>query len=119
MRSETESSPLEVSKTTKPPRLILEGLYAFSPNRETLGGTSYRMVENTGNSLVDCPSGEESERDFLLEKGVRYLFFTHRGGQGKQSDSLQSWLDCEIILQEQEAYLLPHRQITVFQQQIQ
>ncbi|MDJ0527088.1 MAG: MBL fold metallo-hydrolase, partial [Microcystis sp. M53600_WE12] len=35
MRSETESSPLEVSKTTKPPRLILEGLYAFSPNRET------------------------------------------------------------------------------------
>ncbi len=35
----------------------------------------------------------------LLEKGVRYLFFTHRGGQGKQSDSLQSLLDCEIILQ--------------------
>ena len=119
MRSETESSPLEVSKTTKPPRLILEGLYAFSPNRETLGGTSYLIVENTGNILVDCPSCEESERDFLLEKGVRYLFFTHRGGQGKQSDSLQSLLDCEIILQEQEAYLLPHRQITVFQQQIQ
>jgi hypothetical protein len=119
MRSETESSPLEVSKTTKPPRLILEGLYAFSPNRETLGGTSYLIVENTGNILVDCPSCEESERDFLLEKGVRYLFFTHRGGQGKQSDLLQSLLNCEIILQEQEAYLLPHRQITVFQQQIQ
>ena len=119
MRSETESSPLEVSKTTKPPRLILEGLYAFSPNRETLGGTSYLIVENTGNILVDCPSCEESERDFLREKGVRYLFFTHRAGQGKQSDSLQSLLNCEIILQEQEAYLLPHRQITVFQQQIQ
>ncbi len=70
MRSETESSPLEVSKTTKPPRLILEGLYAFSPNRETLGGTSYLIVENTGNILVDCPSCEESERDFLLEKRI-------------------------------------------------
>jgi glyoxylase-like metal-dependent hydrolase (beta-lactamase superfamily II) len=118
MRSETESSPLEVGKTSKPPRLILEGLYAFSPNRETLGGTSYLILENTGNILVDCPSLDSSERDFLLEKGVRYLFFTHRGGHGKQIDHLQSLLDCEIIVQEQEAYLLPHRQITVFQQEI-
>jgi glyoxylase-like metal-dependent hydrolase (beta-lactamase superfamily II) len=118
MRSETESSPLEVGKTAKPPRLILEGLYAFSPNRETLGGTSYLILENTGNILVDCPSLDSSDRDFLLEKGVRYLFFTHRGGHGKQIDHLQSLLDCEIIVQEQEAYLLPHRQITVFQQEI-
>jgi glyoxylase-like metal-dependent hydrolase (beta-lactamase superfamily II) len=118
MRSETESSPLEVGKTAKPPRLILEGLYAFSPNRETLGGTSYLILENTGNILVDCPSLDSSERDFLLEKGIRYLFFTHRGGHGKQIDHLQSLLDCEIIVQEQEAYLLPHRQITVFQQEI-
>jgi hypothetical protein len=87
MRSETESSPLEVSKTTKPPRLILEGLYAFSPNRETLGGTSYLIVENTGNILVDCPSCEESERDFLLEKGVRYLFFYPSRGSGETERS--------------------------------
>jgi glyoxylase-like metal-dependent hydrolase (beta-lactamase superfamily II) len=118
MRSETESSPLEVGKPAKPPRLILEGLYAFSPNRETLGGTSYLILENTGNILVDCPSIEDSDRDFLLEKGVRYLFLTHRGGLGKQIDHLQSLLNCEIIVQEQEAYLLPHRQITVFQQEI-
>lgn len=118
MRSETESSPIEVGKTAKPPRSILEGLYAFSPSRETLGGTSYLIVENTGNILVDCPSLEDSNRNFLLETGVRYLFLTHRGGHSQQIDRLQSLLDCEIILQEQEAYLLPQRQITVFQQQI-
>jgi hypothetical protein len=79
MRSETESSPLEVSKTTKPPRLILEGLYAFSPNRETLGGTSYLIVENTGNILVDCPGCDESERDFLREKGSVTYFLPIAG----------------------------------------
>jgi glyoxylase-like metal-dependent hydrolase (beta-lactamase superfamily II) len=118
MRSDSESFPLEVTKTAKPPRLILEGLYAFPPSRETLGGTSYLIVENTGNILVDCPSLEDANQNFLLETGVRYLFLTHRGGHSQQIDRLQSLLDCEIILQEQEAYLLPERPITVFQQQI-
>jgi glyoxylase-like metal-dependent hydrolase (beta-lactamase superfamily II) len=118
MGLDSESPSLEAGKISKPPRSILEGLYAFSPNRETLGGTSYLIVENTGNILVDCPSLEDSYGDFLREKGVRYLFLSHRGGHSKQVDRLQSLLDCEIIVQEQEAYLLPHRQITVFQQEI-
>jgi glyoxylase-like metal-dependent hydrolase (beta-lactamase superfamily II) len=118
MRSDLDPADGEGLKTPKPPRSILEGLYAFPPSRETLGGTSYLIVENTGNILVDCPALAESHLAFLLEKGVRWLFLTHRGGHGKRIDHLQSLIECEILLQEQEAYLLPDTKLTVFQREV-
>ena len=33
---------------TKPPRLILPGIFAFAPNRDTLGATSYLIVDKSG-----------------------------------------------------------------------
>ena len=53
----------------KAPRLVLPSIYAFGPNRETLGGTAYLIVENTGNILVDCPLWEEKNQDFLQSQG--------------------------------------------------
>ncbi|ACK72378.1 beta-lactamase-like protein [Gloeothece citriformis PCC 7424] len=103
---------------SKPPRLILEGLYAFAPNRETLGGTSYFIVENTGNILIDCPAWENINQQFLINHGVRWLFLTHRGGISKQLKLMQSVLNCEVIIQEQEAYLLPEVPLTSFVQEI-
>ncbi|WP_422662029.1 MBL fold metallo-hydrolase [Pannus brasiliensis] len=102
------------ARTPKPPRSIVEGLYAFPPNRETLGGTSYLIVENSGNILVDCPPLEDTYLAFLMDRGVRWWVFTHRGGHGKSIERLRKRLDCEILIQEQEAYLLPDTELTAF-----
>ncbi|MCU0534999.1 MAG: MBL fold metallo-hydrolase [Hydrococcus sp. Prado102] len=111
---------------TKSLRNILEGLFAFPPNRETLGGTAYFIVEKAGNILIDCPAGDwalptlrdrEYER-FMLEKGgVRWLFLTHRGGIGKNVKQMQSLFGCEVLIQEQEAYLLPEVNVTRFERE--
>lgn len=106
-----------MNKPVKSPRTVLESLYAFSPNRETLGGTSYLIVENAGNILIDCPAWDELTQQFLLLKGVRWLFLTHRGGHGKRIKQIQSTLNCEVIVQEQEAYLIPECEVTTFARQ--
>jgi glyoxylase-like metal-dependent hydrolase (beta-lactamase superfamily II) len=107
--------PQESSILTKSPRVILEDLFAFSPNREILGGTAYFIVEKAGNILVDCPTWNEENQQFLLKKGgVRWLFLTHRGGIGKHVQQMRSVLECEVIIHEQEAYLLPEIPVTTF-----
>ena len=107
----TPSSP-----ETKSPRPILEGIFAFPPNRETLGGTSYFIVENEGNILIDCPAWNEVNVQFMAKHGgVKWLFITHRGGIGQQVSSMQATLSCEVVIQEQEAYLLPEVKVTTFE----
>ena len=104
----------------KPPREILEGIYAFPPNRDTLGGTSYFVRGKEGNILVDCPNWKEKEQfqEFCQEQGgVRWLFITHREAMS-QVRSIQSDLNCEVVVQEQEAYLLPEVTVTSFQEEI-
>jgi hypothetical protein len=108
----------KVHKSIKPPRLILERLFAFAPNRETLGGTAYFILEKAGNILIDCPAIEEENQQFLQENGgVRWLFFTHRGGIGKQVKQMQAALGCDVLIQEQEAYLLPEIAVTTFERE--
>lgn len=106
------------SRLEKKPRQLLNGLFAFSPNRETLGGTSYLIVENGGNILLDSPAPDAINQGFLQEMGVRWWFLTHRGNHGKSIKSLQSILKCEILIQEQEAYLLPDIPVTSFKDEI-
>lgn len=98
---------------TKLPRPILEGIFAFPPNRDTLGATAYFIVEKGNNILVDCPAWDEANIEFLLSQGgVRWLMITHRGGIGKKVQQMQQSLGCEILIQEQEAYLLPEVSVT-------
>jgi glyoxylase-like metal-dependent hydrolase (beta-lactamase superfamily II) len=102
-------------KHGKPPRLILPGIFAFAPNRDTLGATAYFIVDKSGNILLDCPSWNESEREFILmQGGVKRLIISHRGGIGKQIRLIQEDLNCEVIIQENEAYLLPEIEVTTF-----
>jgi glyoxylase-like metal-dependent hydrolase (beta-lactamase superfamily II) len=102
--------------TAKLPRLVLDGIFAFPPNRDTLGGTAYFIVERSGNILVDCPAWSESDRQFCQNwGGVRWLFITHRGGIGKAEEIVRD-LGCQILIQEQEAYFLPELTVTTFQQ---
>ncbi|MBD6616084.1 MBL fold metallo-hydrolase [Komarekiella sp. 'clone 1'] len=123
--------PQQPSHTAKPPRAVFshevqtssnenfapESIFAFPPNRDTLGGTSYFIVRNEGNILIDCPALEQINQDFLRSHGgVRWLFLTHRGAIGKTAE-IQQTFESEILIQEQEAYLLPGLTVTTFSQE--
>ena len=103
------------SDKSKTPRSILSGIFAFAPNRDTLGATAYLIVDKTHNVLIDCPLWHDEHRNFIVAQGgVQQLIITHRGSIGKQVKQLQADLDCEVIMQEQESYLLPEVQVTSF-----
>lgn len=88
-------------------------VWAFPPNRDTLGATAYLIVEEV-NILVDCPAWDEANQQFLqAQGGVDWLFLTHRGGMGKVRE-IQQALGCQVLVQEQEAYLLPGLTVTPF-----
>lgn len=122
-----ESSIPLTSRTPKQPRLVFSEetcpqssatpIFAFPPNRDTLGGTSYLIVEKDGNLLIDCPAWDENTRSFLAsQNGVAKLLITHRGGMGKVRE-IQEAFGCDVIVQEQEAYLLPNVTVTAFHEQ--
>lgn len=107
----------------KPPQQLLERLYRFPPNRDTLGGTAYLLQQTNGDGppasiLIDAPAWNATNRDFLMAQGVRWLVITHRGNLG-QSDKIQAALGCELVIQEQEAYLLPQTPTTSFRSHLQ
>jgi glyoxylase-like metal-dependent hydrolase (beta-lactamase superfamily II) len=113
----TSSDQLNSGKV-KLPRRLRENLYSFPPNREILGGTSYFILNNAGNILVDCPPWRSPYPQFLQDHGgVRWLVLTHRGGISAEISALWNFLNCEVIIQEQEAYLLPTIPTTSFREE--
>jgi glyoxylase-like metal-dependent hydrolase (beta-lactamase superfamily II) len=103
----------------KPPRLLREGIFAFAPNRETLGATAYFILETTGNILVDCPAWNDTNRQFLANQGgIATLVITHRGGIGEKVARFQGEFGCKIVIQEQEAYLMPEVEKIVFREEL-
>jgi glyoxylase-like metal-dependent hydrolase (beta-lactamase superfamily II) len=101
--------------SSKLPTEILPGIFAFPPNRHTLGGTAYLIVTPRENILIDTPAWNDVERQFIIDRGgVKCLAITHRGGIG-QSTAIATELGCEVMIQEQEAYLLPELKVTTFQ----
>lgn len=124
----------------KQPQAAFESVFAFSPNRATLGGTSYLILKNdagdntaphgdgdqnvgesqvgtAGNCLVDCPPWTDETRAFLQgHGGVRWLVITHRDAIAglKVVREIQAEFHCEVLIQEQEAYLLPGIDLTPF-----
>ncbi|QLL29863.1 MBL fold metallo-hydrolase [Thermosynechococcus sichuanensis E542] len=105
---------IPVAQQQKPPRLVLPMVYGFPPNRETLGGTAYLIVENDGNTLIDSPPWTESSQNWLREQGgVQRLILTHRGAIARVRE-MQRTFNCEVIIHAQEAYLLPQVTVTPF-----
>ena len=98
--------------SAKQPHPVLESIYAFTPNRATMGGTAYLIVDKdctgcSANLLVDAPAHDPEILTFIEQQGgVQQWVITHRGAIG-EAKALQSSLQCNIIVQEQEAYLLP------------
>ncbi len=101
----------------KPPQPVFPEVVAFPPNRETLGGTSYLIETAAGNILVDSPPWTETTQSYLQERGVRWLFLTQRNAIA-QVKTIQQSLDCEVVIQEQEAYLLPNIETTSFHREL-
>ena len=110
-----------MSVLTKAPQTVFADrdstVFAFPPNRDTLGGTAYLICEKAAdnssegqsgqNILVDCPAFIEKNQAFITEQGgIDALFITHRGGMAKVAE-FQKMFDCQVLIQEQEAYLLP------------
>ncbi|TAD79352.1 MAG: MBL fold metallo-hydrolase [Oscillatoriales cyanobacterium] len=148
----------------KPPQAVFDSIYAFPPNRDTLGGTAYFIVGNSidpdridplnahhgnpsparANILIDCPPWTPETQDFLTQQGgVRWWIFTHRssfgplkavralqaafsapvssdatGSEQAGADRDSSAVGCELVVQEQEAYLLPNLPVTTFREQL-
>jgi glyoxylase-like metal-dependent hydrolase (beta-lactamase superfamily II) len=112
------SLPTQSIHPPKPPRAVFNTIFAFPPNRDTLGGTAYFIVGNEGNILIDSPPWDQTNQNFLQSHGgVRWLFFTHRGAIGKKTTEIQQSLGCEVVIHEQEAYLLPGLSVTTFQEE--
>ncbi len=105
----------------KQPQAAFESVYAFAPNRDTLGGTAYLIVENdadgAANILVDCPPWHGETEDFLARHGgVRWLVITQRRAIA-HVQPLCDRFGARVILQEQEAYLLPNLPVESFAQE--
>lgn len=99
----------------KPPQQALEGLWLFAPNRDTLGGSSWFLQHPQGNGLVDVPALAPENLSFLEQRGgIRWIFLSHRTNFGK-AQAFQEHFGCALIVQEQEAYLLPQARTTPFQ----
>lgn len=109
----------QFGRSPKLPQAIWNNIKAFPPNRDTLGGTAYLIVENEANILIDCPAWDEVNQNYLSSiGGIRWLFLTHRGAIGKAQE-IQQTFGCEILIQEQEAYLLPGLRVTTFHKDFQ
>ena len=109
-------SPNITTRSPKYPKLILDHIFAFAPNKDTLGGTSYLLIHPQGNILIDCPPWQEFNQQFCAQQGgVKYLFVTNRDSISKQVRQIQQDLNCDLIIQEQESYLLPNLQPITFQ----
>ena len=106
--SQSQAQP-QTQRKSKYPRLILENIFSFAPNSDTLGGTAYLLIHPQGNILVDCPTWDEATFEFCQQQGgVKYLFLTNRDGISKKVRQIHQDLNCELIIQEQEGYLLPN-----------
>ncbi|MEM9087835.1 MAG: MBL fold metallo-hydrolase [Cyanobacteria bacterium P01_F01_bin.53] len=107
------------SNKSKQPQSVFENIFAFPPNRETLGGTAYFIIEKDAsgqpaNILVDCPALNETHQTFIQANGgISTLFITHRSGMA-QVPEFQKAFETQVLIQEQEAYLLPTVTTTTF-----
>jgi hypothetical protein len=97
-------------RTGRPPTLVRPGLWLFPPNPQTHGGSAWLLETRAGDVLVDCPPETESTVAFLQARRVDrpsgWIVLLGRDGHGR-CKRLQEQLGWPVVVQEQEAYLLP------------
>lgn len=98
----------------RPPQQVRPGLWLFAPSRDSQGGSSWLLEAGAygGSSdlLVDAPGFTEANLTMLRQRtalvGPGTLVLTSREGHGR-CRRLQEALGWSVLVQEQEAYLLP------------
>ena len=119
-RTRSLTQPSALSTTTvepgRPPVEVAAGLWLFAPNRHTQGGSSWLLAGDDAagrpDLLVDAPALTAANLAFLSQRRDRVgadgglIVLTSRMGHG-QIQRLQPQLGWRVLLQEQEAYLLP------------
>ncbi|MFL0728605.1 MAG: MBL fold metallo-hydrolase [Prochlorococcus sp.] len=91
------------------PQRLREGLWVFPPNRDCNGGTAWWLGSEPEPVLIDCPPLTTATFEVLKQlcsgRTARILL-TSREGHGRVR-ALQDALGWPVLVQEQEAYLLP------------
>lgn len=91
----------------RPPREVHPGLWLFAPNRDTQGGSSWLLERPEGALLIDCPGVTQANLDVLARYGASgTIVLTSREGHGR-CRRIQEATGWPVLVQEQEAYLLP------------
>ena len=86
------------------------GLWLFAPNRDTQGGSAWLLETEQQDLLIDCPALSDANLAFLADRvgsgRSGRIVLTGRNGHGR-CRALQERLGWPVMVQEQEAYLLP------------
>lgn len=95
----------------RPPQQVRPDLWLFAPSRDSQGGSSWLLDGAAwgldGDLLIDCPAWTEANSAALAARGRRgTIVLTSREGHGR-CRRFQEALGWEVVVQEQEAYLLP------------
>jgi glyoxylase-like metal-dependent hydrolase (beta-lactamase superfamily II) len=104
-----ESPAASPAPEGKPPQAVRAGLWLFAPNRDNQGGSAWLYEASQLDVLVDVPALSEANLLWLRQRaGQRrgWIVLTGRHGHGR-CRALQAELGWPVLVQEQEAYLLP------------
>ena len=98
-----------VLEAGRPPQQLRSDLWLFPPNRDCQGGSSWWLDLPSEPVLIDCPPLTEATfnaLDQLAAGRAARILLTSREGHGRLR-RLQERLHWPVLVQEQEAYLLP------------
>lgn len=105
----------ESNAVGKLPQVLLPSLLAWRPSQTPSSSTTYLIVENGGNILIDPPAWTTEFQDFLAQySSIRHILITHRDAVTNALKPLQQKYHAQIWLQEQAAYLIPEVELTTF-----
>jgi len=93
----------------RPPQPVRPGLWLFAPNRDSQGGSAWLYEALDLDLLVDVPALSEANLSWLRRRAQQrrgWIVLCGRDGHGR-CRTLQAALGWPVLVQEQEAYLLP------------
>ena len=94
----------------RPPQQLRPDLWLFPPNRDSQGGSAWWLDCDPEPVLIDCPPLTQSTLsalDTLAAGRSPRILITSREGHGRLR-RVQERLGWPVLVQEQEAYLLPN-----------
>jgi glyoxylase-like metal-dependent hydrolase (beta-lactamase superfamily II) len=86
---------------------VRSDLWLFAPNRDNQGGSAWFLEHSDRDLLIDVPALTEANLAFLQHRSrPGQIVLTGRDGHGR-CRALQEALGWPVLVQEQEAFLLP------------